>query len=206
MVLADGFADPAKGPGGTWGLLVAAVICYLIFRVDRWRQQRRGGVEGAPPPADVPRPRHAAAGEPDTLEPPLVDDAPEVLPWYGRITQGVDGAWRRARHVAATGESSPRPAPRPPAGEVKPYVPPARVEPDDGFDAVLADDPLADDAFVKVEAPGLRPETAERYAARCLHKGVPKPAIVAGLAEHYAMPRATAYRLLGRLDGRSRAA
>lgn len=198
-ILAAGAADPERGSGGLWGIFVAALACYLVWRVDVYLKERKG--EGGPPSPDGPP-------VPVRRETPQVDPvsshvSPEETPgashWWGRVER-VGNSWRRvydkAAHVAKTGDSPPRPE----GGRELPeaYDPPADFEIDLPFDDVDDDDGGED-------APPA-PETIDQYVQRCRRNGVKTAAIVAGLQQYYGRSRAQAYRDAGPAGGASRAA
>lgn len=197
MILSAGYADPSRGWGGIWGLLAGAFVVYLMWRGDKWRQDKKAG-EGDPSPALPPPPVSHENAQVDHVsshvsrETTLPRGGGETPHWGGSIRR-VNGSLRRvysvARHVAKTGESPPRE-----------YQPNAGVA-DDIDLPLFDDDEERSEEFEPqperqpaMEVPPPR-ETQEQYAARLHRQGEDKATIVAGLVAHYGVSRATAYRV-----------
>lgn len=212
-VLAWGYKDPPQGWGGIAGLGAAAFVCYLIWRIDMWRQKRRGATADPSPTgpgALVPR---------ETAQVARVSSHPshetsergdgDGGAWYGRIVRRGSDVYRTARHVARTGESPPKEAPEEPPVTTaeQPARPelPAAYEPPGGDPEI--DIPLVDELWDGEEEPDeeevrVSRETVDEYVARCVAAGVDTAAIAQALQEHYQVSRATAYRIIQRVPGR----
>lgn len=198
VILAAGAADPSVGPGRLIGLVVGALVCYVYWRVDKWREAKKAAGDPSPtPPALPPSPRDSQARAVSShVSPDETADEKSGGHWWGRITRDAKGnvvrAYGKARHIAATGDSPP---------DVEPV--PDDVVDDDvtDFDLALDDDP-ADHEGAEVERSR---ESREEYIARCVAAGVDKPLIVKALIEHYGLSRAQAYRLMPP-EGKSRPA
>lgn len=204
MVVAASADDSPRGWGNLLGLLAGIVGCYVIWRVDKWRQQKKdpaGDPSPTPPPALVSRETPQVArvsSHPSHAEP---DETGEE--WYGRIVHRGGRVFRTARHIVRTGESPPEwDDDAPESGDdeapgVEAYEPPGD---DSDVDLPLESDDGGErpESFVVNDwQGGRRPmrETREQYARRCLREGAPRPRVVAGLIEHYGLSRAQAYRV-----------
>lgn len=167
-------------------MLAGGLAIYLIWRIDVYRQKRKGDDPSpTPPPTPVSRetPQVTAVSSRPSHE---TDDDGEG-DWYGRIARRGHHYVRVAKHVARTGETPP--PDDNPETDIEPYDPPGECDIDLPLDGEQDQEP----------APSRRVqrETRERYVRRCLRDGAPRAQIVAGLQEHYRMSRAQAYRLVG---------
>lgn len=181
MVWAASAPPPDRGWGGPAAWVAGAAVCYVIWRVDLWRQQRSKVNNPSPPPPAAPARRETAQ-----VTPVSSHDPGETDPWYGRIVHRGGEAFRRtyrsAKHVAATGESPPKPEPTT-AGS-PPVV--------GSGGAQEIDVPLDDDGLDFGES-------AEEYAAQCLAEGWGQRDVVAALQSDFQVPRSSAYRMVRRL-------
>ncbi len=197
MVVAAGAADPARGWGNIWGLLAGMLASYGIWRYDKWRQARRrnGDDSPSPTPMELPGSRETPQVTRVSSHSSHGETADGEGPWYGRIVKHGGHFYRTTKHIAKTGESPKPEAYNPPSGE-----PEIDVPLDDE-----ADDVPDESTFVPVNPPRFR-ESREQYVTRCLRAGVAAATVVAGLREHYDVPRATAYRIVSKAQQRGRPA
>jgi hypothetical protein len=202
MMILAATETPRHGWGNTVAMLVAAVVIWAIWRADLYYRQRWGSdaVDHSPTePAPLPAPETRRSGASrltshgETDEPYEIEIAPGVKVGY------EPPGWReRAAHVFRTGHSMPRELPEEIVDDDEPVGPGDPLAYAYAFDDDAPVDEVPDDE--PVEPPAVR-ITAEEYARRRLAEGHEKAAVVAALAEHYGTKRATAYRLIDRVQG-----